>query len=279
MNMRIKQIKPMAGIKPHIERARGRLRIGRPSGQLPPPDPATRVEHDAPGSVEAGRADGRRDRQDSARPIVVAGLAGLVVAAASKLVDVIDLPSSSEVSVAVFGVTLVGLGLFQRYGSPVEPAPVIDVPAEPVAESMPADEPVMSVDLPSLTGEIAGLLAQLRREYGLAYRTTTWLEVVLPAVGFVTTQPELARDLLAVSALDAGAIRADVTPLTEVHATEAIVGAGSSLLVALAGVRDACEQRDVGIGDLPPSDPSTWPSATTSHTGDDVTGPGTGAGP
>ena len=281
--MRIKH-KPTPGRRPLTVRGRDRRQFGRRAPQLPPPDPATRVEIELPKPAEAG---GPHTRQRGAfGPIVVAGLAGVVVAVASKLVDVIHLPSSSEMSVAAFGLALIGLGLFQQYGRRVEHAPVAGVAAEAVPELMldavpeptAVVAPVVPVDLPSLTGEIAGLLAQLRTQYGVAYRTTTWLDSVLPTVGFVTAHPELARDLLAVGALDAGGVRADVTVLTEAHPTDAIVEAGSSLLVALAGVRDACEQRDLGIGELPQSDPSTWPSAMHEHTDDDVAGSGTGAG-
>ena len=44
----------------------------------------------------------------------------------------------------------------------------------------------------------------------MAYRTRTWIEEILPTYGLPLADPALARDLLAVAALDAGGIRADV---------------------------------------------------------------------
>jgi hypothetical protein len=58
--------------------------------------------------------------------------------------------------------------------------------------------------------------------------------------------------------------------VTAAHPLDAIVRAGSSLLFALEGVRDACEQRDSGIGELPQSDSSTWPSGMNRRTDVDV---------
>lgn len=221
-----------------------RLRRSRLSRQpLPPPDPATRVELDGP------QRAGQHTRM--AELTVLAGVAGLLAATASKFVEIIHLPSSSELSVAVFALALVVLGLVQRRR--LESLPVTNTRADITAEV-----PVTPPDLPSLTAEIAELLFQLRHDYGLAYRTSTWLDDVLPIVGFETSQPELTRDVLAVSALDAGGIRADVTALTNGHAAVEVVASASALLVALRSVRDVCDQRELGIGHLPQSDQSSW---------------------
>lgn len=242
-----------------LVRGRARTRFRQFSRQLPPPDPSTRVEFEQPAS-DAAKAPTQSHEQTRQQPsrssagelTMIAGLAGVLAAAASKFVQLIHLPSSSEASVAGFGVALVGLGLAQRQR--------LARVSTGVAEEVPAIARVTPADLPSLTGEIAELLSHLRQEYGLAYRTTSWLDEVLPTVGFATSQPELVRDMLAVSALDAGAIRADVAALTDAYSTTEMLEAGSALLVALGHVRDACEQRDIGIGELPQSDPSSWPS-------------------
>lgn len=228
-------------------RVRRRVRLA--ARQLPPPDPATRVELERP----ARRHETPARRSSAGELTMLAGLAGVFAAASSKFVEMIHLPSSSEVSVAGFGVALVGLGFVQRRRLARQ---AVDV----VAAAPTTAPPAMPTDLPSLTGEIAGVLSQLRQEYGLAYRTATWLDGVLPAVGFTTAQPELVRDMLAVSALDAGGVRADVSALTATHSTADLLEAGSSLLVALEQVCEACARRDIGLGELPNSDQPTWPT-------------------
>jgi hypothetical protein len=132
--------------------------------------------------------------------------------------------------------------------------------------SWPAPDPAtrqprpVVVDLPSLTGQISEVLAELRHEYGMAYRTQTWIEEMLPAFGAELGNPVLARSLLAVSALDTGGIRADVSGISAVNSTDEIIATGTVLLASLQRLREACD----GSDDHPaavvrPSDPSRWP--------------------
>ena len=118
--------------------------------------------------------------------------------------------------------------------------------------------PPAIIDLPSLTGQISGVLGLLRRDYGMAYRTRTWIEM-LPAYGADLDDPALARDLLAAAALDAGGIRADVAGLAESHSRDEIVATGWAILHALQNVLAACEVPTDLLPTPHPSDPSCWP--------------------
>lgn len=122
--------------------------------------------------------------------------------------------------------------------------------------------PAMVIDLPSLTGQISGVLAVLRQKYGVAYRSHTWIDKMLPAHGAEIRDPALARDLLAAAALDAGGIRADVTSLAESHPREHIVATGNSILFALQNVLAACVVPTDLLPAPLPSDPSSWPTST-----------------
>lgn len=107
---------------------------------------------------------------------------------------------------------------------------------------------------------MGGVLAQLRQQHGVAYRTRTWIEDVLPAYGNDLEDPTLDRDLLAAAALDAGGIRADVAGVAQSHSRDEIIATGGALLESLQKVLAACE----GPTDMPalaPSDPSCWPAS------------------
>ena len=254
----------------------------------PAPDPATRVVVDAgghsplpprrssPASTRASKPTKRRGEL-----IIAAGLVGILASVGSGFVKVGDLPSSSSMAVGGLGATLVLLGTLVRRRStsmPVvqpivaaETPPVVEIP--PTFEQMPAIEPArpvaapkvrarpVAVDLPSLTGQLSEVLAELRHEYGMAYRTRTWIEEMLPAYGAQLDDPALARAVLAVAALDAGGIRADVSGLVGSHGNDEIIATGKVVLAALHEVHAACD----GSGkasEVPvrPSDPSRWPA-------------------
>jgi hypothetical protein len=174
-----------------------------------------------------------------------------LVAVCSTFVKLVDLPSLSEKSIAGFGVVLVLVGVMRRRGA----KSTIPLPVEAIV----ADQSV-SVDLPSLTGQISGVLAQLRQEHGMAYRTRTWIEEILPTYGLPLADPVLARDLLAAAALDAGGIRADVVGLAKAHSRDHIVDTGCAVLEALQNALAACESVDQPSPR--PSDPSCWPAST-----------------
>ena len=211
--------------------------------EFPAPDPSTRV------------AFGRVSSPPIVRPhggelIVAAGLGAILISVASKFAQLIDLPSLSELSVAALGSALAMLGVFKHrmMTSPrTQPAAVV------------APGPV-EVDLPSLTGQLSARLAQLRQQYGVVYRTRTWIEVVLPAAGFGSHDPTLARDLLAAAALDAGGVRADVAKLSEAYSREDIVAASTELIEAVQRVLGTCE-RSTDQHAPRPSDPSCWPAS------------------
>ena len=214
-----------------------------PNSEFPAPDPSTRV---AFGRVSSPSATQRLGGE----LIVAAGLGAILISVASKFARLIDLPSLSEVSVAALGGMLAVLGVLQRRrrSSPST------VRAELVAPRS------VEVDLPSLTGQLSALLAQLRQQYGVVYRTRTWIEVVLPASGFGVHESTLTRDLLAAAALDAGGVRADVGKLSEAYARDDIVATSTALIEAVRSVLASCEL-STDQQALRPSDPSCWPAS------------------
>jgi hypothetical protein len=216
--------------------------------EFPPPDPSSLVSVQL--AVEPSAPTSVPDRPHGGQLIVAAGFGALFVAVCFAFVDLLHLPSLSKVSVAALGGALIGLGVLKRkhsHTSSTAPAAI-------------AHEPLVEVDLPSLTGQLSSVLGRLRREHGVAYRTRTWIEEVLPATGADLSTPELARDLLAAAALDAGGIRADVTALATAHSRDAIVATSLALLDALNSLLDACE-RSNEQPTTRPSDPSFWPPA------------------
>ena len=170
------------------------------STSFPPPDPSTRVE--SPPWLSATSA-----RRHDGELIVAAGLGAILVSVCSKFVQLIDLPSLSEATIAALGGAIAVLGVLQRRRMLRQSTRPAELQARQPAE----------VDLPSLTGQLSALLAQLRLHHGVAYKTRTWIEVVLPPAGARFADPTLARDLLAAAALDAGGIRADVAGLADAH--------------------------------------------------------------
>lgn len=216
------------------------------TSNMPPPDPATRVHVDfAPGP---GPSDvkGRRGGE----LIVAAGLGGILVAVFAAFIELLALPSLSVVTIAGLGVALVLVGALKRRGAKSV--------APPLAEVVSVAKPYL-VDLPTLTGQLSGVLAQLRQLHGVAYRTRTWIDEILPAYGPPLVDPTLVRDLLAAAALDAGGIRADVAGLAESHSRDDLVAAGTALLEALQNALKACEGSDQPSPR--PSDPSCWPAS------------------
>jgi len=217
---------------------------------LPPPDPTTRVDVDFDVDTSAPSSSGVDGRR-TGELIVAAGLGGILVSVCSAFAKFLDLPSLSEKSVAGLGAILVLVGAMKARATKSASSVVVGEIEE---------GPSISVDLPSLTGELSGTLAQLRQEHGMAYRTRTWIEDVLPAYGKPLTDPALARDLLAAAALDAGGIRADLAGIAETHSRDAIVVTGTALLEALRNELAACEGS--GHRSPRPSDPSSWPAST-----------------
>ncbi len=230
----------------------------------PAPDPATRVVVDAGGNSplpphRSSPASTRSSEPTTHRGelIVAAGLVGVLASVGSAFVKVIDLPSSSSMAVGGFGAALVLMGLLVRRGSTTTTA------VQPIVAPKIRVRPV-AVDLPSLTGQLSEVLAELRHEYGMAYRTRTWIEEMLPAYGAQLDDPVLARALLAVAALDAGGIRADVSGLVGSHGNDEIITTGKVVLAALHEVRAACDRSgDRAVVPVRPSDPSRWPASVS----------------
>ncbi len=225
-------------VQPTIRRSRG--------DAWPAPEPSTLIDREP---LPAVSAEGRRP--SSAELIMTAGLAAILVSILSAFVEVLGLPPLATVSLAATGAALVFVGASKRCG----PRSIQTVVAAATTEA-----PV-TVDLPWLTVRIGGVLAQLRRQYGMAYRTRTWIEQMLPAYGAEFADPALARDLLGAAALDAGGIRADVTAIAEHHTREQIVATGSTILSALQNVLAACEVPTDLLPTPNPSDPSSWPTS------------------
>jgi hypothetical protein len=131
----------------------------------------------------------------------------------------------------------------------------------------PAPDPATRVELvagglPSLTGQISAVLTELRRTYGIVYRTRTWIEQMLPTYGATFSDAVLARNVLAAAALDAGGIRADVSAVAANHSRDEIVATAADLLMALQHVLAACAVPTELLPSPLPSDPTSWPAST-----------------
>ncbi len=267
----------------HVERHRRSTMLMSRPGQWPAPDPAARVVLDPSDTSSLPAHPSSTTRPAMSRTsthrgelIVAAGLGGILVSVGSAFVKLVDLPSLSEVAIGTLGGALVLVGVISRRRHvATEPAQRRTATKErlPAAGPIPTSEPIrtaeplppverppVALDLPSLTGQISHVLAELRHKYGMAYRTRTWIEDMLPAYGAELDDPALARALLAVAALDAGGIRADVSGLSEAHTNDAIIAAGTVVLAALRQVREACEESGSRpAASVRSSDPSRWP--------------------
>lgn len=225
---------------------RSRLAVLDRESPFPAPDPSTRV---AFGHVSSSPAQ----RQHGGELVVAVGLGAILVSVSSKFAQLIELPSLSEVSVAALGGALAALGVLKHRLAGVS-----------TGEQREADEDIAPApvedDLPSLTGQLSAVLAELRQQHGVVYRSRTWIEVVLPAAGFTPPDPALARDLLAAAALDAGGVRADVAKLSETHTRDEIVAASTALINAVQSVLARCAPSN-DSPHPPRSDPSCWPAS------------------
>ena len=103
------------------------------------------------------------------------GLAGVLVSVSSRFAGLVTLPAWSQGAIVGASGALLLLGVLQRRRPH---------PAE-IGHS------VFPTDLPTLTGEIATVLSQLRLEHGLAYRSNTWVTEVLPRTGVPVEDPAL----------------------------------------------------------------------------------------
>lgn len=187
----------------------------------------------------------RRPSTLSRRPgelTAVLGLCGLLVSVSSKFAGAFELPPWSQGAVGGASAALLAIGVLQRR-QPTETTVI---------------HTAMPTDLPTLTGQIASVLSNLRREHGLAYRSTTWVTEVLPGTGVPVEDPSLVRDLIAVCALDAGGVRADTGALASAHSRERLVLAAMALLDGLQRVQAGCEG-SIGTPPAPPSDQTRWP--------------------
>ena len=224
-----------------------------PTSVLPPPDPTTRVEVVLLSAVSPALTS----RRSTAELITQAGLGGLLVAGVALL------PHDFDRSWAWFGAICAGAVLILLGG-----VLLVDMPRSgdsPSALLVPSpavvDDPPIADDIPSLTGQIGVVLAELRQQYGVAYRSHTWVADILPAYGVEVVEPTLARNLLAVAALDAAGIRAEVTNLAATHSRETILAQpDQSLLAGLQRVREA-RVGPHGSAALLRSDPSGWPAS------------------
>jgi hypothetical protein len=228
----------------HGEQASASHRLTR---ELPLPDPATRVNLGPPTAL---RPASEQSRPGGGGIIVGVGIGGTSLAIGITAVQLLHLPSPFQFGVAAVSVLLAVASTFEgrrrrrrTRSTPVE----VEVP--------------LDVDLAVLTSQIGDLLTELRHAHGLAYRSHTWIDDVLPEFGGPVPQPLLARDLLAVAALDAGGIRADVAGLLRDHERSELVTVARAVRAALQSVLDACE----GSADrpAPPTpDRSCWPVLT-----------------
>ncbi len=124
---------------------------------------------------------------------------------------------------------------------------------------LPPPDPATRIDLATLTGQLSGMLSRLRADYGMAYTSRTWVDVVLPLHALsALPNPVLARDLLATAALDAGGIRADVSAIVASNSGAAIIATGVAVLHALENVVAGCQSSTSAM--LRSSDPTGWPA-------------------
>ena len=124
---------------------------------------------------------------------------------------------------------------------------------------LPPPDPATRLDLPTLTGQMSALLTRLRSEYGMTYTSRTWVDVVLSLhAPSAFPYPELARDLLATAALDAGGIRANVSAITASNSGAAIIATGAALRDALESLLVGCERSTAAMPRS--SDPTGWPA-------------------
>ncbi len=143
---------------------------------------------------------------------------------------------------------------------PAEPAfdEVAAVTVAAGAASLEDDGPVPA-SLDALVDAVGELLVGLRGDFGVRYGSRTWVEQVLPALGATPDDPDLTRDVLAVAALGAAGVCADVTALTVAHPTEHLVATAASLHRALSGL--AAELRSgLPVTDLPVVESVAWSS-------------------
>lgn len=220
---------------------------GRTAG-LTPPDVSTWVEMAPPTSVASTH---QRSRSVRGGLVVAAGLGGMVVAIGSAFATPADLQPLSQITVGGLGLALVAFGMQQRRRAS----------RRTDGAGRGIELVSLDVDMPSLTGQIGTLLAELRQRHGLAFRSRTWIEHVLPSYGAVFLRPALARDLLAVAALDAGGIRADVTALAQAHDRDELVTTAWALRDALRRVLTACDGMQTELSPPSRSDPSCWPAS------------------
>jgi hypothetical protein len=130
-------------------------------------------------------------------------------------------------------------------------------PAPPAVASQPVE--AAALDLPALIARLSGTLVRLRTEFGVVYRSRTWIDEVLPIFGARVKDATLMRDVLAIAALDAGALRADVSGLTMSYDREAIIVAARDLCSALERLLADCEASSDRRPIRQP-DPPAWPA-------------------
>ena len=130
-------------------------------------------------------------------------------------------------------------------------------PASPAAATRPVD--VTTLDLPALTAKVGMALTRLRAEFGVVYRSRTWIDEVLPIFGGRVKDATLTRDVLAIAALDAGGVRADVSGLAGFHERDEIIAAARELLAALERLLADCEA-STDRRPIRQPDPPTWPA-------------------
>jgi hypothetical protein len=220
---------------------------------FPPPDARTRVSVDLEPSKSAA-VDGGQQRPPAGRMISI-GLGTVIVAVCTRIAGetgIVEVPTSVAIGIAGAGCTMLALGGVRRWPRTQNRSPEVP-PTSP--------QSVERVDLPTITGQMSGVLASLRHEHGLAYTSGTWIATVLPRyTSMALSDPALARDLLAAAALDAGGIRANVSTIAASYPHATIVGTCVTLLEALEVVQIACESANGELPQPQPSDPTGWPA-------------------
>lgn len=234
--------------------------------QLPPPVPGTRVEDAGLGDplVRPGRRSRRARRARTSRTprttgrtrtpgvlLLVVGGTGLGVAAAARVSGTPALPEWSLLVVAGCAGVLVLAGVR-----------ALRVPTEDAAPDVTAETAYVEPAVPEGTleeeiGRVSALLALLHREHGVLYGSRTWVQDLLPALGVPTDHPQLVRDVVAVAALGAGGVRAEVGSLTRSYDDEQVRAVAIALHRALDAFADRLFAGD-GLEGMPRPENELW---------------------
>jgi hypothetical protein len=148
----------------------------------------------------------------------------------------------------------------RRHRKPLPP-PVPGTRVEDPTLGVPGS-PYVAPEVPDGTledeiGRVSALLSLLHRDYGVLYGSRTWVQDVLPALGVAMDEPQLVRDVVAVAALGAGGVRAEVGSLAESYDDEQVRAVAIAVRRALDTYADTMFAGEALVG-VPLPDADLW---------------------